>query len=445
MRSFGFAIAALFAAAAFAAPPAAFAADKAAPYSKDQITQGQKDAPAVVQGAGISCTVADAAFMGEGTGKNPDDPKGKDLKVKNYEVACQQGMGYVIQNYEGLAPKIYDCVSLADSQTSCRLPENTDPKKLLTGLVTAVGRTCTINNKRALGASKTGERFYEVGCAEGPGFVLKAPAPSSHDAPIVEDCAQVAGGNLACKFTTQAQIDAAANGAASALLAKSGKTCQLSKSRLIGPLQSGDTGYEVACQDGSGYVLTATATGEFHQAINCANTGDACKLTDATKAESGEAGTYTRLAKTGGYQCDVAKYRFIGMDTKSSSEVVELQCSNRPDGVVALFPTNNSPGKFLDCIQAGALGQSCKLTDPAQLYPKYTRELAAKGKKTCTVSGAKWLASTQEGNNFIETACSDGLPGWVLLTTPQGAVSEVRTCGELRGSGVACTLPGNTK
>jgi hypothetical protein len=181
-------------------------------------------------------------------------------------------------------------------------------------------------------------------------------------------------------------------------------------------------------------------------AINCANAGDSCKLTDVTKAESAETGTYTRLAKAGGYQCDVAKYRYIGMDSKSNSEVVELQCVNRPDGVVALFPTDNKgPAKFLDCIQAGVMGQSCKLTDPALVYPKYTQALAAKGKKTCTVSGAHWLAATQAGDNFIETACSDGLPGWVLVMTPQGTASDVLTCGQVKASGVTCFLPGNTK
>jgi hypothetical protein len=440
MKPFGLALAAIFAAAVFAAPLAASAADKPAPYTKDQISQGMKEAPAVVQTAALPCTVVDAAFVGQSTGK---DDKGKDVKQSVYEVACKEGLGYGVVSPVGGAPKYYDCVALiGNASLSCKLPENADPKKALQPIVAQTGSQCMISDARYLGSKATGETFYEVGCGSAPGFLLETVKGQP---PKQIGCDQVASGPMACKFTTQAQIDAATNTAATALLAKSGKTCQLTKSRLIGTLQTGDTGYEVACQDGTGYVLTAEPSGAFHQAINCANTGDACKLTDATKAESAETGTYTRLAKASGYPCDVAKYRFIGMDQKSNSEVVELQCSNRPDGVIALFPTNNGPGKFLDCIQAGVLDQSCKLTDPALLYPKYTQELVAKGKKTCKVSGAKWLASTSDGSSYIETACSDGLPGWVLLTNPQGAVSEVHTCGELKASGVACTLPGNTK
>jgi hypothetical protein len=440
MKPFGLALAAL-AALALAAPHAASAADKPEPYSRDQIASGKKDAPAVVQTIGLPCSVTDAATAGQGEGASPDDPK-KTVKETTYEVACQGGLGYIIQDFAGATPKYYDCLALSESKSPCRLPENADPKTGLKSMVVKVGAQCTMSNARYLGSKPTGESFYEVACGAAPGFILET---AKSQPPRRIGCDEISGGALSCKFTTQAQIDAASNAAASALMAKSGKTCQLSKSRLIGALQSGDTGYEVACQDGSGYILTALPSGELHQAINCANAGEACKLTDATKAESAETGTYTRLAKASGFQCDVAKYRYIGMDQKNNSEVVELQCSNRPDGAIAMFPTNNSPGKVFDCIQAGALDQSCKLSDPALLYPKYTQALVAKGKKTCTVSGAHWLASVNGGDNYIETACSDGLPGWVLLMTPQDAVSKVLTCGELKSAGVNCSLPGNTK
>jgi hypothetical protein len=448
MKRFGLALAALFAAMAFGAPQAAFAATKAEPYSKEQIAQGKKDLPAVVQTIGLPCTVTDAASLGEGMAKNPDDPKAKEVKVKNYEVACQQGMGYIIQNYEALTPRIYDCVSLAETPSPCRLPENTDPKKLLAALVSAAGKTCSINQERALGGTKAGIRFYEVSCTEGSGYIIETQAPTSNTPPVAEDCARHVGTNLECKFTTKEQIAAAMNARLAPVVAASGKTCQITASREVGSDSAGDTYYEVACGPAVGYMI-AEKGGQFVRAIDCAKAGGiggGCTLTDATQAESAETGTYTRLAKAGGFQCDVAKYRFIGVDTKSNSEVVELQCSNRADGTVALFPTDNKgQAKFLDCIEAGVLGQTCKLNDPSATYSKYTQALAAKGKKTCTVSHAQWLAATQAGENFIETACSDGLPGWVLVMTPQGSASDVLTCGQVKSSGVTCSLPGNTK
>jgi hypothetical protein len=439
MKRIGLAVAAMLAALAFGAPPAAFAADKPKPYEKENIAQGMKEAPAVVQAAAIPCSVTDAAFVGQSTGK---DDKGKEIKQSVYEVSCKEGLGYGLVAPVGQTPKAYDCVALiGNASLACRLPENADPKKGLEPIVAQTGSQCTLSDARYLGSKPTGESYYEVGCGSSPGFILQT---AHAQPPKTIGCDQVSGA-MACKFTSQDQLDAANNAKVAALLAKSGKTCQMTKSRSIGQLQSGDAAYEVACSDGSGYVLEALASGEFHTAISCANAPDACKLTDASKSESAESGTYTRLAKAAGFQCDVTKYRFIGMDTKSNSEVVELQCGNRQDGAVALFPADNSRGKIYDCVGAGSLGQTCKLTDPSSLYPKYTQALASKGRKSCTVSNAKWLGMTTTGDTFVETACSDGLPGWVIDMTPTGSVGELLTCGQAKSVGVTCSLPGNTK
>lgn len=440
MKIIGLAIAGALAALTFAAAPSAFAADKSAPYSKDQIAQGMKEAPAVAQAAGVPCQISDAAFIGQSTTK---DEKGKELKQTVYEVSCKQGLGYALLAPVGQTPKAFDCVALIGNPSlSCKLPENADPKAGLQPVVAQTGSQCKVSDARYLGAKPTGEAFYEVGCGAEPGFLLET---AKGQAPKTIGCDQVSGA-MACKFTSQAQLDAATAAKATTLMSKSGKTCQITKSRSIGQLQSGETAYEVACQDGTGYVVEATPAGAFKTAINCANTGGACKLTDASKAESAENGTYTKLAKAGGYPCDVAKYRFIGMDTKTNSEVVELQCSNTPQGVVAMFPADNKgQAKFFDCVQAAALNQTCKLSDPAAVYGKYTKALASKGKKSCTVSNAHWLGATADGHEFIETACSDGLPGWVMSMDHTGSINELLTCGQAKAAGVACHLPGNVK
>jgi len=451
MKCFGLILAAVFAAVAFGGPPLALAAAPAAPpapYSKEQIEKGAKTAPAVVQASGLQCAIANAAFISEGMGKSPDDPKGKDVKITSYEVSCQQGMGYVLQDYAGLPLKIYDCVSLADTPSPCRLPENRDPKAMIGTLVKAAGKTCTVAQERPLGATRAGDRFFEVSCAEGPGYIIKAASPLSTTPPLAEDCARQIGTNLECKYTTKEQIQAALNAKLQALVQASGKTCTISGSREVGADSSGMVYYEVACGPGVGYMLGAK-NDQFVRAISCANAaglGGGCTLTDVTKAESAESGTYTHLATAGGFNCTVGKYRYIGLDSKNGSEVVELQCTNRPDGVIAMFPSDNKgQAKFFDCIAAGGLGETCHLSDPSASYDKYTKALASKGKTSCKVSGAKWLAATTDGNNFIETACSDGLPGWVISQTASGSVDQILTCGQAKAAGVACTLPTNVK
>ncbi len=100
---------------------------------------------------------------------------------------------------------------------------------------------------------------------------------------------------------------------------------------------------------------------------------------------------------------------------------------------------------MFDCLQGGAFGATCQLTQPtAALYDKYTQRLVAQGKNQCKVSGAKYLASTTDGSDYIETACSDGLPGFVIsIDHTTGATKELLTCGQVSRSGAACSLPTN--
>ena len=60
------------------------------------------------------------------------------------------------------------------------------------------------------------------------------------------------------------------------------------------------------------------------------------------------------------------------------------------------------------------------------------------------MSNARWLAQTSTAKtDLIETACSDGLPGWVVEVDRTGNVATLFTCGEAARSGAACTLPTN--
>ena len=109
IKSIGLALAAVL---ALAAAPA-FAADPPpAPDMKidpAKHTQGQKEVPAIVATAGVPCTVTDGYFGGEGDSK---DEAGKPTKVKIYEAACKEGIGYLFVVPTGGAPKNYDCISM---------------------------------------------------------------------------------------------------------------------------------------------------------------------------------------------------------------------------------------------------------------------------------------------------------------------------------------------
>ena len=305
--------------------------------------------------------------------------------------------------------------------------------------------TCTPTNAKYLGANAT-TTVYEVACQEGPGYLLQAPVAPATTAVVAVPCLQTEGSANACTLTGKTQSMAVLN----TLVTQAGKTCQISADRFIGnDPKTGDAFYEVGCGAQPGFVLAATKTGGLDRVITCGQAAamGGCKLSDSTQVMAQESATYTQQAKAGGFNCDVSKFRPVGLDN-GGNEVVELACSNRPDGTVAIFPkTAGGKTQFVDCIKAGEFGPSgaCTLTSPTPIYAKYSAVLAAQNKGACKVSGARYIGQTPHGDNFIETSCADGKPGWVIQFSPSDQAKDIMTCGQAKAAGVACQMPGNAR
>jgi hypothetical protein len=91
-------------------------------------------------------------------------------------------------------------------------------------------------------------------------------------------------------------------------------------------------------------------------------------------------------------------------------------------------------------------GYRCSFTKPDAAFPRLTADLKGLGKGSCTVSGSRIIGQTAT-QGFVEVACSDGLPGWVMAyplgqTTPKPA--ELLSCLQAKGVGGGCKLPTNT-
>ena len=404
--------------------------------------KGMAEAPALVAASGVkSCQVTDAIYKGQGDDK---DASGKSLgKLTAYEVACQSGPGYlVISKPSSPQPQMLNCIIAAGGNSPCQLPQNTDFKAALAPAVRQAGRECAISDQRYVGSNpQSGVDFYEVACAAPQlGFLLGVS--NVGEPPIVNDCLAALDTPNECKLTTRAQLAQSY----APLVQQSGKTCQVSDVRSLGRSKaSGDDFVEIACSGGTpGFVLVTDNKGAFKNAVDCSKAtgiGGGCKMTDVTVAKTEEAGAYSKLAAKTGFPCDVKEYRFIGMDAENR-EVVELSCKNRPDGALALF-SEKGASRIVDCVRAGAIGgTTCKLTDPAVVYPKYTAALASKGRDTCKVSGAQFLARTTDGTEYVETACADGAPGWVIAFSDT-TVKELLTCRQAGNAGLTCKLPTN--
>lgn len=420
------------------APAAAMAAPAAKAPTVDAglRKQGMADAPALVQAAGANCQVSDARFIG----KSPPDKKTGSLGSSLYEVACSQGMGFLVQtSAAGGAPSLFSCLEAnypADptkpAANPCILPANLDPVASLTPLLAKAKINCTPEKARGIGQTKT-STLIEVSCPGGAGYILIASAPLdlTKDATSTNCLAyDAADGNVKCILNTPAARTAVIDKFAQA--ANNG--CAVKDRRFVGVFTDGTEGYEVSCNDGKGYIYKVNAKGAVAETLDCAKVpGGTCTLTDTRAATAEQAGLYSKLAKSAGSNCSVTRYAVFPQ--QGDREVVELVCSDGA-GAIGLFPATGK-GTVLDCGHALLAGYKCTLgkTDFAGL----TADLRKFDKKECTVSGVGTPLKSADGTMRLEVACTDGLPGYMLQFTDPQTPKDAVACS-IAGN---CVLPTN--
>jgi len=451
MRSFGIGLAIALMVSALA-PSGAFAATQAAPpISKEARAKGMAAAPGLVASAGLDCQVADARFIGEGA----PDPKTK-AKTSLYELACTGNEGLLIQQVGVANPTTFTCVQASEPRadgkpntTGCQLPGNSDPKAGLLPYIAKSGVTCAPDRVRALGQSST-EALFELVCKEdNGGLILQISSPPRLDKPsVASPClALPQTGTVSCILTPRAKQFATMDH----LVAASGKTCVTKDGgrRYIGATQSGERLFEVACQDGKGYILEQATNGSLTRAVDCAQAdtiAGGCTLTDTREAKTEQAELYTSLSKKAGFACKVAGYAVLPSQAIApTTEVVELKCSDRPDGGIAKFPPTGA-GTVYDCAHSEIVGYRCSLTKPSAAYGSLTKDLQVLGKSSCMVSASRVVGVTADKHAYVEVACSDGLQGYMVEYTPNPITPKSTiVCSDAKAVAGGCTLPGNTK
>jgi len=435
MRPRAFGLVAALAAAVLVPAAAMSQAKKGDGITDAQRKQGMAEAPAVVQSLGLNCQVTDARFVGK-----QEDKKAK-TSTSFYEVACQQGMGFVLQAPAGGQPSAFTCIEAntvpdgaKEASLPCKLAANSDPKSVLTPMLQKAGAACTPERTRGIGQGKT-QTFIEVACQGGEGYILLASAPfdPTKDA-TAQNCLNFddSDGNIKCTLTEKA--------ARLAVVDKYAATtqCAVKDRRFVGTSKDGANFFEAACQDGKGYIYKV-ANGQVAQSWDCAKANGVlggCTLTDARQAQNEQAGLYTRLAKAAGANCEVDKYALFPM--RGNEEVVEMVCKDGK-GAVGIFPASGK-GQVLDCGRALVAGYKCGL-GPVD-YAGLTADLKKNNVQSCVVSNSRLAAKTQKGTTLVEVACADGLKGYMIEYNTAPTVTAIGATGCAFTGG--CKLPGNT-
>lgn len=400
--------------------------------------RGLAEAPALIGSTGIKCSMADARLIGED----------KKTKQAYYEVACNEGLGYILAGAVGESPATaFTCLAAAAAPAEsagvrCELPANASPTAGLAPFIQKAGRVCEIDQARYIGQGQK-NTYFEVACKGGAGYVMVTGWPPDPAGEVqMNTCLVYEEGNtLFCQLTNRAAQLAPVD----ALVAKAGKACTIKDRRyILTSSKDASNYYEVACQDGKGYVVQESSTGELARILDCASAdfiGGGCTMSDSRAALTEQAALYTKLASNAGFKCDVGKYATL--PTQGAREVIELACKNREDGAIAIF--TGSGGQIYDCVRSELEGYRCSFTKKEVVFPKLSADLDKLGKGSCEVSDARAMGKTSD-EGFVEVACADGLPGWVIGYPNNSAnAKEVLSCLQAQSFTSGCKLATNKR
>lgn len=221
---------------------------------------------------------------------------------------------------------------------------------------------------RALDAGQS--HVYEAACEQGMGYLLMLQGAALTGRSCLAD-----SDASSMKCTLPANLDGKVMVAA--VLNRQHITCKVRDFKWLGSSASGLDHVEAACEGDSGYVLRGPPPGMNgkHEVLNCQDAvkqGIACKLTStAASTTPSAADSRPTLAwfkdslSRNGVSCETRRARVIGRESIKRRYLVEFECSDRPEGLIAYVPAagdTSNPFEIMSCAAAAQRAIRCELT-----------------------------------------------------------------------------------
>ncbi len=268
-------------------------------------------ATALLNALHITCQLTDAQQMGSGQSA----VGGQRVEVGLYEVACANGMGYLLTLVGHSSASGISCFAAAATEqgdtsggstgkvdSTCHLPANQDLVLMATTVLRNAGTACEAHGVKWLGQSGSPTLDYtEVSCRDGQGWVLRTPAPGGMAGIDVLSCLDAAGHGARCQMLASASEGAATAPPTAANPPPDGPRPDLQW---------------------------------FKQALSERD-----------------------------IVCDVKKARIVGRESIKRRYVVEYQCDGQPQGLVAYVPAPGdtvNPFESMDCAAAAERKIACQ-------------------------------------------------------------------------------------
>jgi hypothetical protein len=286
----------------------------------DPVAEGK----GAVAAAGVTCSVTDARYVraeshrgggrrgGRGGGGMGSGGGEADGRAPFIEVACQEGLGYLVERHSGAAgrgaapvetaPDFLNCLEAKEGydrgeiMMRCELKPNLDQRQPLRTLAAGVGLPCDVSAVRGLGHTKE-LSFFELACARSPadtaahedpmGYVVVADRllRPEHAVSAFSCIESQSNPHLKCELT---HVGGIVDGLRR-YVSKMEKGCTPAAQRLVGPYKTGGQVFEAACADGRSYLAIRQPNADFVDITPCTDPQAVglCRL-KAAMSEAGE-------------------------------------------------------------------------------------------------------------------------------------------------------------
>ena len=154
-----------------------------------------------------------ARLLAESVGKGKAQLDGRKVSLSVYEIACGNGLGYILVSRDDGKAYATSCFSadkthaadLANGHKSdmyCQLPANKDVKATAAALVSSSGKSCAVRTVQWFGRSvMTNTEYSEVVCEDGAGYMIRSAQAGSSEPTSVITCEEAAARGLTCHLT----------------------------------------------------------------------------------------------------------------------------------------------------------------------------------------------------------------------------------------------------
>lgn len=220
-------------------------------------------------------------------------------------------------------------------------------------------------------ASDAADRhIYEAACKDGMGYLLLLQDTSLRGI----NCLSAEHEEPPAKCALPVNADSKVM--AGSVLTRNNIACKVRDVKWLGVSAANLEHIEVACESGGGHVLRSPQPGSNgkQDVVGCdeaAKQGIACRLSPQPSSASASTDSrpsldwFKQALSRNGVSCKTKRARIVGRESTKRRYLVEFECSDRPEGLVAMVPPAGdtvNPFESMTCASAAERGIRCELS-----------------------------------------------------------------------------------